>query len=99
MEKRPDHADAYAILGDALISTERFVEAEEILRRALEIDPGHKNSRREMAKMLRVQERRQEALEAYRAVLEIDPNYALAHAYIGDLSWFSSTDTPRPSSP
>ena len=64
---------------------ERNDRAEEILGRALEIDPGHKNSRREMATMLRVQGRRKEALEAYRALLEIDPEYPLAHAYIGDI--------------
>ena len=85
VENRPDQAKDLAILGSALIRTERFVEAEEILRRALEIDPAHKNSRRQIANMLRVQGRREEALEAYRALLEIDSNYAPAYAYIGDL--------------
>ena len=85
VENRPDQAKDLAILGSALIRTERFVEAEEILRRALEIDPGHKNSRRELAYMLGVQGRREEALETYRALLEIDSNYALAYAYIGDI--------------
>ena len=85
VENRPDQAKDLAILGSALIRTERFVEAEEILRRAQEIDPSHKISRQQMADMLRVQGRRQEALEAYRALLEIDPEYALAHGYIGAL--------------
>ena len=57
VEKRPDHADTYAILGALLISTERFIEAEEILRRALEIDPSHKENRHNIAEMLRVQSR------------------------------------------
>ena len=69
----------------AACSTERFVEAEEILRRALEIDPSHKYTRHYIAEMLRVQSRYEEALEAYRAVLEIDPEYAPAHAYMGDV--------------
>jgi len=85
VEKRPDQAKSLSLLGGALIHMQQFVEAEEILRRALEIDPGHKKSRREMAKLLRVQGRREEALEEYRALLEIDPWYALAHAYVGDL--------------
>ena len=86
VENRPDQAKDLAILGSALIRTERFVEAEEILRRALEIDPGHKNSRRELAYMLGgVQGRHEEALETYRALLEIDSNYAQAYAYIGDI--------------
>ena len=85
VEKRPDHTNARVVLAAVLIHMERFVEAEEILHRALEIDPGHKGSRREMAKLLRLQERREEALEAYHALLEIDPDYALAHAFIGDI--------------
>ncbi|MYC80835.1 MAG: tetratricopeptide repeat protein [Acidobacteria bacterium] len=85
MEKRPDHPDASAVLGSALITMEQFTEAERILRRALEIDPGHRSSRRHLARMLRVQGRREEALDAYRALVKIDPRYALAHAYTGDI--------------
>ena len=85
VEKRPDHADTYAILGALLIRTERFIEAEEILGRALEIDPSHKENRHNIAEMLRVQSRYEEALEAYRAVIEIDPEHARAHAYMGDV--------------
>lgn len=85
VEKRPDHVKALGLLGSSLIHKGDFVEAEEVLRRALEIDPRDKSGRREMASLLRVQERREEALEAYRGLLEIDPNYALAHSYIGDL--------------
>ena len=85
VEKRPDHADAYAILGAALIRTERLAEAEKILRHALEIDPSHKLGRREMANLLRAQGRLEEALEAYRALLEIAPKDGQAHAYIGDI--------------
>ncbi|MYE39423.1 MAG: hypothetical protein F4X27_04255 [Chloroflexi bacterium] len=42
VEKRPDDAGAYATLGGALIRAGRFVEAGEVLRRAMEITPGHK---------------------------------------------------------
>ena len=85
VEKRPDYVKARSLLASGLIQKGLFVEAEEVLRRSLEINAGDRNARREMANLLRVQERRQEALEAYRGLLEIDPNYALAHSYIGDL--------------
>ena len=85
VEKRPNYVKALGLLGSSLVHKGNFVEAEEVLRRALEIDPGDKSGRREMANLLRVQERREEALEAYRELLEIDPNYALAYSYIGDL--------------
>ena len=83
VEQRPDDARALCMLGSVLIHLERFVEAEETLGRALEIDPEHKCSRREMAHILRMQGRHEEALQAYRALHEIYPNYALAYAYIG----------------
>ena len=85
VENRPDQAQDLSILGAALMRTERFVEAKEVLRRALAIDPGHKNSHRQLAHMLRMQGHREEALEAYRTLLEIDSNYAPTYAYIGDL--------------
>ena len=80
VEQRPNDARALCMLGSVLIHMEKFAEAEDTLRRALDIDPGHKCSRREMAHMLRMQGHLQEALEAYRALLEIYPNYALAYA-------------------
>ena len=85
VQKRPDYVKALCLLASGLVQKGLFVEAEEVLRRALEIDPGDRSARREMANLLRVQERREEALEAYRGLLEIDPNYALAHSYVGDL--------------
>ena len=84
VEQRPDDARALCMLGSVLIHMERFAEAEEVLGRALKIDPDHKCSRREMAHMLRMQGRHREALEAYRALLEIYPSYPLAYFYIGN---------------
>ena len=85
VENRPDQADAYAVLGAALIRTERFVEAEEILRRALEIDPGHKNTRRYIAGCygckLTTRKRSRPTARCSRST----PEYAQAHAYIGDV--------------
>ena len=83
VEQRPDDARALCMLGSVLIHLDRFAEADETLGRALEIDPDHKCSRREMAHMLRMQGRHQDALGAYRALLEIYPNYPLAYFYIG----------------
>ena len=86
----PEARNAHYNLSNALTKAGRREEAlakariaEEILRRALEIDPSHKNTRYYIAEILRLQSRYEEALEAYRAVLEIDPTYAPAHAYMG----------------
>ncbi len=84
VENRPQAKDL-STLGAALIDMEQYVEAEEVLRRALEIDSSHKNTLRQMARMLREQVRFEEALEAYRRLLEIDPEDALAHGYTGNI--------------
>ena len=99
VEKRPDHADAYAILGAALIRTERFVEAEEILRRALEIDPGHKYSRRQMA--LDATGSKDAARKRSRPTARCSRSTPSTHWPMptSAIYCFSSIDTPRPSSP
>ena len=88
----PEARNAHYSLSNALTKAGRREEAlaaariaEEILRRALEIDPSHKATRHHIAEILRAQSRYEEALEAYRAVLEVDPKYAPAHAYMGDV--------------
>ena len=86
----PEARNAHYNLSDALAKAGRREEAlakariaEEILRRALEIDPNDKSTRYYIAEMLRLQSRYEEALKAYRTMLEIDPTYAPAHAYMG----------------
>ena len=87
VQNRPDQAKHLSTLGAALIDMEQFVEAEEVLHRALEIDSSDKNTLRQLARMLREQERYEgeKALEAYGRLLEIDPEDALAHGYTGNI--------------
>ncbi len=85
VENRPDQSKDLSTLGAALINMEQFVEAEEVLRRSLEIDSSHKNTLRQMARMLGEQVRYEEALEVYRRLLEIDPEDAVAHGYTGNI--------------
>ena len=85
VEKRPDSRLAHAILGGALITVGQFAEAEENLRRALEIDPRHEQSLGQLARMHIEQGAHQEALEACRTLLEINPEDPLAHAYRGSI--------------
>ena len=56
-----------------------------MLRRTLEINSRHKNTLRQMGKLLREQARYEEALEMYGRLLEIDPEDALAHGYTGNI--------------
>ena len=67
----------------ALLALERLDEAAESFRRALQLDPNHRNARQNMAETRRQQGRFVESLRWYGSVLETDPEYAPAHAGIG----------------
>ena len=79
----PKARSAHLNLGKALFELNRLEEAEEQLRRALDLNPRHRNAHQNLAETLRKQERYEEAIASYRAVLEIDPEYVLAHAGLG----------------
>ena len=60
----PSSAAVHVTLGDALIEAERFAEAEEHLRRAVELEPGNAATHQNLAEALRKQRRSGEAIEA-----------------------------------
>ena len=83
--QRPDTAGPLANLGRGLLAQGSFVEAEETLARALDIEPRDLTALQNLAEVYRRQERTAEAAKAYRKVLAIDEEYALAHAGLGHM--------------
>ena len=76
VEKRPDGARSYSVLGSALLDLKQLDEAEENFRRALEIDPSIKNDPQFLALLGRMSWTggRFQAAEKYsRRALELDP--------------------------
>jgi tetratricopeptide (TPR) repeat protein len=71
LQTDPDVLDAHQMLGQIASTDQRFDQALEHFRRALEIDPVHKNSLMGMASSYRALGRKEEALVGYRRVLEI----------------------------
>ena len=84
VERFPGSANAHNTHGTALLALDRLDEAAESFQRALELAPGHKNARWNMAETRRHQRRFVESLRWYRSVLDIDPEFAPAHAGMGD---------------
>jgi tetratricopeptide (TPR) repeat protein len=61
VELQPFRADSLNVLATALFYRGDAAGAERVLRRALELDPGHSNARQNLAKVLEMQRRAAEA--------------------------------------
>ena len=70
-------------LGTALGELGRLDEAEENLRRALELDPRHASALQNLASVLVRKQHHEQAVDAYRRLIEIDPRSAAAHSGMG----------------
>ena len=83
VEKRPDFARPYFLLGEILVNLKRLDEAEENFRRALEIDPDQMKELNDFAELCFEQKRYREALDLFRVLLEVDPDNATTRSNIG----------------
>ena len=70
-------------LGTALSGVGRLDEAEENLRRALELDPRHESALQNLGSVLVRKQHHEQAVDAYRRLIEIDPRSAVAHSGMG----------------
>jgi Flp pilus assembly protein TadD len=78
---RPRHAGLHSDLGHALGHANQHAQAEEVLRRGLEIDPNHYRVRNNLAVALEHVQRLDEAETEYRQLLSGTPDYvATGHA-------------------
>ncbi len=87
LETDPDILDAHQMLGQLSTTQNRFDDALGHFRRALELDPAHKNSLMGMASSYRALGRKEEALVGYRRVLEVSGPDTRATLAIADLEF------------
>ena len=85
LETDPDVLDAHQMLGQLSTTQKRFDDALVHFRRALELDPTHKNSLMGMASSYRALDRREEALVGFRRVLEVSGPDTRASLAIADI--------------
>lgn len=90
---RPDVWNNRAL---ALIEMKRYREAEESLRRALGIWPGHAHALANLGKLLAGQQRYEEAVALSEKALDIQPGYVLA-LHVKAFSLLKSQNYPRAS--
>ncbi len=77
---------AYCAVGRELAAAGRLQEAVELLGRALEADPDHREAARLLADLLRESGELDKALELYRRLLEADPRDAELLAALGEIA-------------
>jgi arylsulfatase A-like enzyme/Tfp pilus assembly protein PilF len=85
LQTDPDILDVHQMLGQLAATRQRFEEALGYFRRALELDPAHKNSLMGMASSYRALGRREEALVGFRRVLEVSGANTQASLAIADI--------------
>ncbi len=73
----------FVLRGDKAYEEKGFSKAEELYRKAIEIDPNYVAAYNNLGVTLRDLKRHEEAEKAYRKAIELDPNYALAYINLG----------------
>lgn len=78
-------AAGYNNLANALAKQDRFTEAEENYRQALEVDPNFEAAHFDMGNLFARQGKLDEAREQYQETLKIAPDFAEAHNNLGNV--------------
>ena len=81
---KPDYADAYNNMGNALKEQGKLEEAIEAYNKALAIKPDYAEAYNNMGIALQEQGKLEEAIEAYNKALAIKPDYAEAYNNMGN---------------
>lgn len=82
-ENQEDERTRLIQAADALSNEEKYVEAEEILRRLIKRSPKYAIAHYKLGNVLYRQEKTEEAIAAYQQAIEINSRYALAYNAIG----------------
>jgi Flp pilus assembly protein TadD len=86
VELNPNFASAWALLANLLaLHVSRSTEAEELLRKAIKIDPADPFYHATLGNVLEELGRYAEAEAAFRAAIDLDPNDSYAWAWLGAL--------------
>jgi tetratricopeptide (TPR) repeat protein len=81
---KPNNANTYYNMGNALKDQGKLEEAIEAYNKALSIKPDHVDAYNNMGNALKDQGKLEEAIEAYNKALAITPDHAEAHSNMGN---------------
>jgi len=86
-EQTEYEGEMYYILGSARMRQADNDEAQRLLTRALELDPGHASAANHLGLVLQRKGVEEEAERCYRLAVEVNPDHATAHVNLGNLFW------------
>jgi len=82
-KQAPTNAEAWTMLGNALMDSRRFAEAADAYQKSLALAPQNVNVRVDMGTCLKNSGKPQQAVEEYKKALKIDPNHLNANRNLG----------------
>jgi cytochrome c-type biogenesis protein CcmH/NrfG len=91
-KQAPKNAEAWIMLGNALMDSNRFSEGADAYGKALALDPKNVNVRVDRGTCLRNMGKPQEAVEEYKKALKIDPNHINANRNMGVVLTYDLND-------
>ncbi len=86
LEEHPEDPDLLTARARLLAEEGKNTEAEVMLRRAVALDPLHRNARQALAGLLQSQGRTEEAVSVYEQLLRIQPDNVQALAAVGEFT-------------
>jgi cytochrome c-type biogenesis protein CcmH/NrfG len=91
-KQAPKNADAWILLGNALMDSSRFGEAVDAYQKALALTPKNVDVRVDMGTCLKNSGRPQQAIEEFRKAIQINPGHLYAHRNMGVVLAFDLKD-------
>ena len=82
---KPDYAEAYYNMGNALQDKRDLKSAIESYKQALKIKPDYANAYYNMGSALRSNDELEASIDSYKEALKINPDYAEAYSNIGNI--------------
>ncbi|MBW4464197.1 MAG: tetratricopeptide repeat protein [Pegethrix bostrychoides GSE-TBD4-15B] len=77
-------AEAYGAMGRALTDCQRFEEAEDFYRKAIEIEPSHFIYHHDLGDNCLLKGKYKAAVHSYRRAIELNPSYVWSHRNLGN---------------
>jgi Tfp pilus assembly protein PilF len=89
IQLKPDHAESFNNLGNALKEKGRLDQAMDCYRQAIKLKPHYPDAQYNLALALAGKGSLEEAIGCFRLAIQLKPDFAEAHSNLGNALWFT----------